>query len=295
MRTSTASIDRRFVQTRSGRLHIAVVGDGFPVLLLHQTPRSWNEYREVLPRLGQKYHAIAMDTVGFGDSEPLQGGADSIEAWAVAAYDLLDELNLTEVAIVGHHTGAAIAIEMAASRPLRVKALILSASPYVDAAQRLAYAGRRVIDSVDHEADGRHLLELWNMRRPLYPEGDVELLDRFMIDALKANKRAAGGHHVVRRYVMETRLPLVRCPTLAIAPTADERAYLSARRVADAIRGSQIIEVEGGMVPLPEQMPDRFARIVDDFLTQILNVTPVNVDEVFEAFGRSGERDAKQH
>ena len=272
MQSSSAQIERRFVQTRSGKLHIAVCGDGFPVLLLHQTPRSWDEYRDVLPRLGQKYRAIAMDTVGFGDSEPLPRGSDSIEAWAGAAHDLLDALDVERVAVVGHHTGAAIASEMAASRPERIKALVLSASPYVDAAKRASAVGKKLIDHVDRHVDGRHLLELWSMRRPFYPEGDVHthLLERFIIDALKAGERAAAGHHVVHRYEMDTRLPLVRCPTLVIAPTADPHARPHAQKVADAIQDCRLVEIENGMVPLPDQMPDRFAEVVDRFLAHAL-------------------------
>jgi pimeloyl-ACP methyl ester carboxylesterase len=269
---SFTHIERRFVQTRSGRLHIAVCGNGFPVLLLHQTPRSWDEFRDVLPPLGQNYRAIAMDTVGFGDSQPLPPGSDSIEAWAGAAHDLLDALELPQVAVVGHHTGAAIATEMAASRPERVRALVLSASPYVDAAKRASAVGKKLIDHVDRHVDGRHLLELWTMRRPFYPEGDdhTHLLERFVIDALKAGERAAAGHHVVHRYVMEPRLPLVRCPTLVIAPAADPHAYPHARKVADAIHDSRLVEIENGMVPLPDQMPDRFAEVVSHFLAQAL-------------------------
>jgi pimeloyl-ACP methyl ester carboxylesterase len=270
MQDSTAHIERRFVPTRSGKLHIAVCGDGFPVLLLHQTPRSWDEFRDVLPLLGQNYRAIAMDTVGFGDSQPLPPGSDSIEAWAGAAHDLLDALELPQVAVVGHHTGAAIATEMAASRPERIKALVLSASPYVDAAKRASAAGKKMIDHVDRHVDGRHLLELWTMRQPFYPADDIDLLERFIIDALKAGDRAAAGHHVVHRYVMETRLPLVRCPTLVIAPAADPHAFPHARKVADAIHDSRLIEIENGMVPLPDQMPDRFARVVDQFLAHAL-------------------------
>ena len=270
MHRARAETERRFVDTRSGRRHIATAGEGFPVLLLHQTPRSWDEFRDVLPLVGASYQAIAMDTAGFGDSEPLSDGEGSIEAWASAAHDLLDALALEHIAVVGHHTGAAIAIEMAASRPARVKALVLSASPYVDAERRERHRGRRVIDDVDRHADGRHLLELWRNRSPFYPEGDISLLERFMVDALKAGPRAAAGHHVVNRYVMEARLPLISCPTLVIAPTGDPHAYPHAAKVADAIAGARLVEVKSGMVPLPDHMPDTFARVVGQFLARAL-------------------------
>ena len=61
--------------------------------------------------------------VGFGDSDS-PAGEPSIELWAEGAFALLDALDEPRAAIVGHHTGAAIAVEMAASVP----ALICSAS-----------------------------------------------------------------------------------------------------------------------------------------------------------------------
>ena len=76
------------------------------------------------------------------------------------------------------------------------------------------------------------------MRQPFYPAERIDLLERFMIDALKAGPRAAEGHRVVDRYEMEKRLLLVRCPTLVIAPTADPHAYPHAAKVAGAITGS---------------------------------------------------------
>jgi pimeloyl-ACP methyl ester carboxylesterase len=265
----TPVIERSFVSISSGPVHVAACGAGRPILLLHQTPRSWDEFREVLPLLGGKYRTIAMDTVGFGDSARLPPGTDSIEAWAEAAHAVLAALGHHRVTVLGHHTGAAIAVEMAASRPERIEALILSASPYVDAARRASAHGKRIIDDVAAHPDGRHLVKLWAMRRPHYPTDRADLLERFVIDALKAGPRAAEGHRVVNRYEMERRLPLLRCPTLVIAPTADPHAYPHARTVAAAIAGSKLVEIENGMVSLPEQMPHELAAAVDQFLSAL--------------------------
>jgi pimeloyl-ACP methyl ester carboxylesterase len=264
-------IQRRFVQTKRAHIHVAMIGSGEPLLLLHQTPRSWDEFRDVLPLLGQRYRAIAMDTVGFGDSDALPAGEDSIESWASCAFDLLDELGVERAAIAGHHTGAAIAVEMAAARPERIRALVLSAAPYVDATRRAAVAaGKKLIDDTTPHGDARHLLELWQMRQPFYPPGDTELLNRFIVDAVKAGRMAAEGHRVVNRYVMETRLPLLRCPALVIAPTADPHAHPVARKVAGAIKGATLVEIEGAMVPFPDQMPGAFAAATLSFLDSVL-------------------------
>jgi hypothetical protein len=108
------------------------------------------------------------------------------------------------------------------------------------------------------------------MRQPFYPSGDIDLLQRFVTDAIKAGRMAAEGHRVVNRYVMETRLPLVRCPTLVISPTADPHAHPVAGKVVAAIAGALLVEAEGGMVPFPDQMPEMFATTTISFLDSVL-------------------------
>ena len=262
-------ISHRYIDLPAGTIHCAVSGSGRPVLLLHQTPRSWDEYRDVLPLLGQRYQAIAMDTIGYGDSSKPPLGKDSIEHWAEVAMGLLDALGIERAAVVGHHTGAVIATEIAAAYPQRIDAAVLSASALVDEKFRAKHAKPSRVDNVERRADGSHLTELWRIRQPWYPEGDIDLLERFVVDAIKAGPRSVEGHAVVARYVMETRLPLIRCPVLVLAPSADPHAYPAAAPLADRIAGSRLIEIAGGMVPLPDQMPDEFATVVLDFLDSV--------------------------
>ena len=109
-------IRRAFADLSVGQVHYAHCGDADrpAVLLLHQTPRSWAEYRAVLPLLGGRYRAIAMDTAGFDDSS--DGGVPaSISQWARVACELLDALNIRQADVVGHHTGGVVAIELAAA------------------------------------------------------------------------------------------------------------------------------------------------------------------------------------
>ena len=238
-------INQHTVTTTLGPVHVARCGQGRPLLLLHQTPRSWREYEHVLPLLGHDFDAIAMDTVGYGDTPPFADGDPSIERWAA---------------------GAVIAMEMAAQAPKRVRALVLSSCPYVDAERRARHGQHAVVDGVTHRADGGHLLDLWRGRQAFYPEGDVVLLERFVADALRADGRAAQGHLTVNRYHMEDRIGRVACPTVLIGATADPHAYPAVPRLAQAMPHAQRVDIAGGMVPLPEQMPRQFAEVVGGFL-----------------------------
>lgn len=239
------------------------------MLLLHQTPRSWDEYRDVLPLLGRKRRAIAIDTPGFGDSTPLPAGADSIERWAAAAADLIDALGLERVAVVGHHTGAYVAAELAASRPERVEAVVLSSLNLSTREERLAHAtGRAVVDDVDATLDGSHLVELWRGRAAFYPPS-TDLLERYLVDCLRAGERAAEGHRVVARYAIEERLPLAQCPALLIGASDDPHAYPCLPALRAALPEAAVVEIEGGTVALPDGRPHEFAEAVETFLNEL--------------------------
>ncbi len=263
-----AEVTRSFVTVPAGTIHVAQSGTGAPVLLLHQTPRSWDEYRDVLPILGESLHAIAMDTIGFGDSsKPSIDGPDTIEMWAEVAVSLLDALGIDRASVVGHHTGAVIAMEIAASFPDRVDRLVLSAPAMVDDEHRRLYGDKPPVDEVERKLDGSHLVELWSMRAPFYPK-DIDLLERFVIDALKAGDRSGGGHTTVARYAMEPKLPLITCPTLIVKPTEDPFAAPEAEKLAPHLPHAETVDLPGGMIPAPDQLPEDFARIVVDYVSR---------------------------
>jgi pimeloyl-ACP methyl ester carboxylesterase len=262
----TAAVSRSFVSVPAGTIHVAQSGAGRPVLLLHQTPRSWDEYRDVLPILGERFRAIAMDTIGYGDSSK-PNGPDTIVEWAKVAVSLLDALGVDRASVVGHHTGAVIATEIAASFPDRVDKLVLSAPAFVDDEHRRLYGDKPPVDEVERKLDGSHLVELWAMRAPFYPKS-IDLLERFAIDALKAGDRAGGGHTVVARYDTEPKLPLISAPTLIIKPTEDPFAGPEAEKIAPHLPGARLVDLPGGMIPAPDQLPEEFAKLVLAFLDE---------------------------
>ena len=249
-----------YVESRYGQLHYAECGAGDVVLMLHQTPRSWTEFRLVLPLVGARFRAVAMDTLGFGASakpdEP-----HSVERWADAAEDLVDSLGAERFHLVGHHTGAVIAVELAVRHPERVASLLLSSAPYIDEARRTGSHRHPPIDLVEPAPDGTHLAELWNRRRGFYRPGEEDSLRCYVIDALTVRDRAEEGHEALSRYPMEDRLPLVTSRTLAICGGDDVYALPSLPRIAAAL-GCETRVVKGAHVPLPEQRHEEFSALV---------------------------------
>ena len=261
----TDSLLRGYVPSPFGQLHYVESGTGEPVLMLHQTPRSWTEYLEVLPLVGAVHRGIAMDTLGFGASAKPEE-PHTIERFADAAGALVEALGLERFHLVGHHTGGVVAVELAARYQDRVASLLLSATPFVDDEKRRTADRRKPVDHVDPRPDGSHLLELWNRRRGFYREGEEAALHRYVIDAVTVLDRVEEGHVAVRRYAMEQRLRHITARTLAVCADGDHYSLPALEKFAAALGcGTQV--VPGGHVPAPEQLPEEYAKVITEWVT----------------------------
>jgi hypothetical protein len=149
--------------------------------------------------------------------------------------------------------------------PERIGTLVLSSTPYVDAAARERRRHRPPIDAVDVAADGSHLTDLWGRRQRVYPTGRPDLLVRFVRDALRVVDPEA-GHRAVATYEMEHRLPLVEARVVLIGHADDPYAFPELEPLTTALGGAETFVIEGGMVPL-EYTAAEFAEIVVSVLT----------------------------
>lgn len=255
-----AGVELVGIELGHGRLHAACAGSGPAVVLLHQTPRSWDEYRDVLPRLAERGHrAIAFDTPGFGDSAAHPDGA-SIVAWARAVGEGLDALGIERSAVVGHHTGGVIAVELAARHPERVTELVLSSTPLTDAVYRRAPPDESGVDAAQ-DAEG-----LRRSRANFYPAERPDLLDRYVADALRARLPPVEGHRAVAAYEMDDAIRRLTVPVLLIGADGDPYAFDQLERMRVALPNAREHVIAGGMVPLPDGWPEEFATAVTDFL-----------------------------
>lgn len=248
---------------QGGQIHFARSGIGERILLLHQTPRSWDEFREVIERLDNKFELIAMDLPGMGSSDAL-GETARIEDYANAAARLLDEMG-GQVTVCGHHTGGVVAIELAATRPDLVRGLILSSTPWIDASEQARRASVVPIDSAKETSDGAHLQTLWEQRAPYYPK-DPSYLRRFIKDALAA-RDSSEGHHAVGAYRMESVATIIDVPTLIIEHSADPFASKHTEQIQAAFPHAALKKIKYGRVALEVTAQD-FAAIVGTWMNE---------------------------
>lgn len=113
--------NRGYLETPEGLIHYRERGSGPVLLLLHQTPSNSEQYSASLPLFAARgYRTIAMDTPGFGMSDPPTDKPPAMAWFASRVEQFLDGLGIGRAHIFGHHTGCSIGLEFAATYPDRV-------------------------------------------------------------------------------------------------------------------------------------------------------------------------------
>jgi len=103
----------QFIRTGAARWHVQRMGSGPPLLLLHGTGASVHSWRGLMPLLAQRHDVIAMDLPRHAFTTGHDAYAMSLPAMAREVARLLETLEVTPAAIVGHSAGAAIALQLA--------------------------------------------------------------------------------------------------------------------------------------------------------------------------------------
>ncbi|MGI4955333.1 MAG: alpha/beta fold hydrolase [Janthinobacterium lividum] len=114
------------VQANGARFHVASLGAGPPLLLLHGWPEYWRTWEPVMERLADRFTLIAPDLRGFGDSDKPRGQPQTPWGGKDHAADmaaLLDALHIGRAGVVGHDVGGAVMQPLARAHPDRLAGL----------------------------------------------------------------------------------------------------------------------------------------------------------------------------
>jgi pimeloyl-ACP methyl ester carboxylesterase len=271
-----AGVAHEFVDAAGLRTHVALAGEGPPVLLMHGWPQHWYLWREVIPRLAPHARVIAPDFRGFGwsDGPPSGYEMDQLKRDMLA---LLDELGVQELSIAGHDWGGFVGCLLALEHPERVKSfLALNVIPPWPARDRrvLRDAWRLIyMPLLACPGLGRRLgraVAARGLRDSGLPDGDVEaFVSRFRGERGRVTERVYGSFlrslpgFVRGRYSASD----LRVPSRLVFGTRDP--VLTARAAEDAAAQTELLELE--LVPdaghfvvdeKPELVADRLLALI---------------------------------
>ncbi len=266
-----ADVEREFVRVGYGQLHLrratprAGVGRGeLPVLLFHQSPNSSQVFVEFMAELGADRVVVAPDTPGFGESD-LPARQPDIAFYANAMAELADALGFERVQLVGYHTGAAIAIELARARPELVDALVLVGIPAFNEEEQAEFRAKPW--PLPRAEDGSHVQEEWDRSTQWRGPGQSEeSVVRTFNEKLGAGQTAWWGAHAAIHYDTLAMLPEVEAPILFIRPQDD--LWETSLRALPALGDSPRIDLPDYGFGLFEVIPGRLASTVRAFLDE---------------------------
>jgi len=102
-------------------------GEGETLLLVHGMAGSSATWRAVFPQLAQRYRVLAPDLPGHGDSAKPRGDY-SLGAFAAWLRDLLNELGIERVTVIGQSLGGGVAMQFSYQHPELCDRLVLIGS-----------------------------------------------------------------------------------------------------------------------------------------------------------------------
>ncbi len=216
----TKVIHYGYADTPEGQIHYREAGSGPPVVLLHETPLSGATYETALPHLAPYVRAIAPDLPGYGSS-PHPEAPLSIPEYAHRIGLIFEALGLERVAMVGGHTGAAVALQVAVEWPDRVESVVAMGSPLFTREQ-----GDAMIDRTDlgyrFDKDGSHLGAAWKyIARFLGPDASEEYYDVGTRAFIQTGSHFDWAFKAIFTFDLYELLPKVRCPTLFLVTEGD--------------------------------------------------------------------------
>lgn len=270
----TAEPTSRFFEANGLRLNYVDWGNvgAPPMILLHHVnsqSRTWDRFAR---QVRGKYHVVALDMRGHGDSEWAGAGQYTTEDYAKDVAALVSHLELDRTILLGGSTGGRVALVYAALHPERVSALVMEDVGAVrppsiasNFAERLA-AGDPEFDTIEEWA--AHLRGR-NQRTPA---------EVFQHLAQHSTRRLPSGKLVLKRdpAILMDMQPLelweyvekIRAPLLLVlgseSTIVGEDQQIRFRQIQPDI---EIVVVPGAGHIVVHDKPDEFERVVHSFLT----------------------------
>jgi haloalkane dehalogenase len=117
--------ESRWFESSAGRVHYVDEGQGRPILMCHGNPTWSFLYRHVIRSLRNRFRCIAVDYPGFGLSDRPPGYGYTPAEHAAVVGELVRDLDLSDLIVMGHDWGGPIGVSVGSSDPGRVSGLVL--------------------------------------------------------------------------------------------------------------------------------------------------------------------------
>jgi len=235
----------------STSLHVASVGAGRPLVLLHGWAMHGGLFAPILPALAQRWRVHVVDLPGHGASADLgDWSLDAVVDAVAASVDTADE----PLALAGWSLGGLVALRWARRDPARVRRLLLLSTtprfvagadwPHAMEAETLARFGADLARDWPGTLSRFLALQVHGSERAR----ETLALLRRQAEARAAPTRAAldGALALIAAEDLRDEVASLDLPAFVVAGDRDALAPIGASRwLATALRGSKLVEIPG--------------------------------------------------
>lgn len=257
-------IRKGYVDTPNGQIHFRQLNrvGGVPLILLHQTASSGVMFEQVMSLLADDFHTIALDTPGFGASFPAPN-LFTVHYLSDSLHAALTNLGVESCYLFGHHTGSAIAVQMAHDHPNFVKKMVLSGPPLLSEAQ--VNGLKASLKPFALAEDGSHLTQVWERIRKRDSALALETVHREVLLTQSAREAAQGAYQAVFEQPFAEQISALDIPILVMAGEHDTlRASLEP--AFDLLRNGQMWVISGEGPYICDQNPQVVADVIKEFI-----------------------------
>ena len=239
-----SEIGRRLVDTSNGKVHVWTrPGEGTPLLMLHMSPRSGRMYVPAMRLLDRP--AAAPDRLGFGFSDP-PPSTPSMEMFASSTLEVVNSLGWERFDVIGTHTGAVEAIELARVVGDRIGRIGLVSIPAYtpEEIEARKTPGRVGAPRPSPRLDGSHVETMWRQRTAIRgPSIDPDYMQELFVESMLSAKYAHLAYRAVLAYPMLQNLVGLDRAVVVFDPE-DDLTLQTRRAIPHLPPGSTVIELE---------------------------------------------------
>ena len=261
------AMKKGYADSALGQIHYRTAGSGTAILLVHQDPQSALQFLHVMPRiLDAGFQVIAPDVPGYGLSDE-QPKPPTIPEYADALSEVLDQLNIAEAVVVGHHTGASIACQLAHAHSDQVDRLVLHGLPFYTPEEREERLARPHMD-FSAKKDGSHFSNLWDLiGKMARGVSTLESSHMAALHTLVAGESHWFAHHAAFSYDITEAVKAISMPTLIVTNTGDILHFVAAR-LLELRPDFELAELEGGTSYIIRDEPHLWLDAISTFISK---------------------------
>ena len=262
------------LDTPGGAVRWSRWGQGSPVVLLHGTPFSSWEWRDVATALAERHEVYVWDLLGFGESDQRGGQDVSLRAQGEVFASLLHRWGLDEPDVVAHDIGGAVALRAHLLHGARYRRLalvdVVALAPWGSPFFRLVRDHAEVFENLPPHLHAALVREY--VAGALHRSPSAEVLDRLVRPWLGEQGQSAFYRQIAQadqRYTdeIEDRFDQVEAPVLVC--WGEEDAWLPLQRgeeLARRIPGARLKRIADAGHLVQHDAPAALTAALLDFL-----------------------------